>query len=654
MQKHRLMLLLCAVVLAIASRPAASQFPQRPSLPGGLSADDLKALRNLPSLKDLIGGAPLTTSLDDAVSDVAFLDRFDPVSPAPLLELPFGLDDGVTLVPGAWQSPLEGFCLQAGTLGPTRGDGYAWAPLKGPKADVIGAILNGIPRAANVNQEDAQVLLWAILARAKSSSLDEGPRRVAEQLLSKTQLASIDKNALDVLPADLLGKVLGPAAEPVRRVLDAENQMRAVLAEPGAASYQRLEELAVLHDVNIPSPQGRVLPSGRWSLMPNGSFVRYAPDSYAELTLQLYVPEAFTVARDAAGHITDLASAAGASMNFEYAGDTATRMTYLATNSPARAVAVSHPVARNSPAVTGAVAANMRMVATARRQNERAADLTSLTQLALSTDDTIASQLLNRAWASALSDLARPPAATAGPARVVPIGFVRPVVAPQRGSGLFGGGSGGGFGGGSGAGATGGGRQRQGSTLKKPPKDDALSRARRATDKGLGGVGSQVPNGGWGFRIPREVLRGLLDRLYDAYRAASDALEGDPPRQDFRQFSKPLTSAVPDVDAGPDLPAADAVNYATLFRDVSEMNSYLAAGIIAIDRHGGAVQSGDRVWASRQAQALIYLKRQAGLAALRVSADLRRIGPDATRAATELRAFGQHFASLPEVPAPWN
>ena len=43
-------------------------------------------------------------------------------------------------------------------------------------------------------QTDIQVLLWSILARAKVSTLDAGPRRAAEILLNDAQLASIDSS----------------------------------------------------------------------------------------------------------------------------------------------------------------------------------------------------------------------------------------------------------------------------------------------------------------------------------------------------------------------------------------------------------------------------------------------------------------------------
>ncbi len=73
-------------------------------------------------------------------------------------------------------------------------------------------------------------------------------------------------------------------------------------------------------DVDVPAPGGREVPSGRWSLTPTGAFARYLPEHYTELTLQLYVPEAFTIASDASSRVTDLSNATGSALAIEYAG----------------------------------------------------------------------------------------------------------------------------------------------------------------------------------------------------------------------------------------------------------------------------------------------------------------------------------------------
>jgi hypothetical protein len=54
-----------------------------PRLPRGVPRE-IARLDRLPSLDDLLGRQPLTSSLDDAITEVPFLDRFDPKQAAPL------------------------------------------------------------------------------------------------------------------------------------------------------------------------------------------------------------------------------------------------------------------------------------------------------------------------------------------------------------------------------------------------------------------------------------------------------------------------------------------------------------------------------------------------------------------------------------------
>jgi hypothetical protein len=173
--------------------PAAADAQFRlPKLP---KKSDIPRFDRLPSLDDLLGRAPLTSSLDDAVTEVAFLDRFDPKSAPAMLELPFGLDDGVTLVPGVWGGMIQSYCLKAGTLAPTRGHGYLYAPLKGPKADIVSAILNRSAQHPDLPQHDIQVLLWGAIARTKVSQMGEGflGMNIPNQLFGKILDFNFDK-----------------------------------------------------------------------------------------------------------------------------------------------------------------------------------------------------------------------------------------------------------------------------------------------------------------------------------------------------------------------------------------------------------------------------------------------------------------------------
>ncbi len=594
-----------------------------PSLPA-----EVPKIGRLPSLNELLGRDPITSNLNDAVTEVPFLDRFDPKTASPLLELPLGLDEGVTLVPGLWEGDLQSYCLKAGTHRPRSGDGYAWAPLNGSKAEVVTAILNRSPQYRDIPQQDIQLLLWGILAKTKVSDLPEGPRRAADQLLTPSQIASIDGSALDVIPEDALARITRPVADSARRVLEAENRIRETFADPAGASYQEIERLAVLDGVPVREPGSRDVPAGRWSFHPAGYFLRYAPRDYTDTKIQLYAPEAFAADRDAQGRLAELRDPYGAVLRVEYGGAGIGEMAFTPAGGAAMTVQVRRD-ARADAATRDAVAGASRLVPSDRRQSPRGRDVAEVTQLIVSISDPQALDFLHRAWASAVADWATAAVASRGVDRQEPRYRLIAFAAFQSGGG-WGGHGGGGFGAGGGAGMPSGSGQRIGGSLRESHKiPNAADKARTAVGYGKSAIGKGMGRAGPGLSIPIALFGKILDFNFDTWAAASKALAGDPPRADFREFMRPSIPAVQTrLQAGPGITAPQADRMNALVRDLTAANAYLRAAIVAMDRHGGAVQAGDRLWAARQAQALIYLKREAGGLALKIAEDLKALQPD--------------------------
>lgn len=660
------------ILLATFTIAAAggSQF-RLPRLPRNIPTE-VPRVDRLPSLDDLLGREPLTSSLDDAVTEVPFLDRFEPVA-SPLLELPFGLGDGVTLVPGAWSSLLQSYCLKAGTYGPTRGDGYLWAPLKGPKADSIKAVLNRAAAHPDLPQQDIQVLLWGIIAKSRVSTLDAGPRRAAELLLSESQIASIDGSALDVIPDEWLNRLAAPVAGPIRRVLEAENRLRQLLANPAGVAYDVLERVAVLHGVPPLDERGREVPAGRWSWNPDGFFVRFLPNSYTNMTLQIYSPERFDAVRGPDGELRELRDVAGATLRVEYQGEAASRATFAPAGGEARAIELAADPAAAAAAGREAAGSAARLAGAAASGAPRAKDVQDVAALATLVRDEEASLFLHRALASAAGDWARAGAAGAALAEARHLSasragfFARPAAWPmayqRRGGGGWGGGGGGAGGGGGGGGMGGGGRQRLGPSLRKFGDDNSIDRARNAVNK-FGAANNVLsaatdPAGLFGMSIPGELFGRILDFNFDKWEKASGALAGDPPRPDFREFTKPIVGDIPRVEPSGELTPEAAERLNAIARNLVTANAYLEAAIVALDRHGGAVEEGDRAWATRQAHALTYLKREAGLLTLEVVARMEAFdrgvpaNGDRTALIDGMRELGAHFASLPAIGPPW-
>lgn len=300
----------------------------------------------LPSVNQLLLGddQAITTSIADARTDLIFLDTFNPPAYASLAALPRGPNGSYLLRPGAYEFVAQSYCLHAGTYGPTGGDGYAYAPLKGPLEEVIQHILQNSVRAPEIPQHDVQELIWALLAHAKIEKLDMRLQLVASRLLTPAEIVTMNRSALDLIPPAVIDRATEALPPLVRQTLEAEERMREMFVS-AHATYQELERTAVQLGVAPIGPGSREVASGRWSYHPGGFFIRFLPSGYSTTTEQLLVPEPLTVERDKRGRIRVLADAEGNRVETDYEdsgslsfpGDTGVKGYGL------RAVRVAHP-----------------------------------------------------------------------------------------------------------------------------------------------------------------------------------------------------------------------------------------------------------------------------------------------------------------------
>lgn len=278
---------------------------------GQVRLPKIKIPKDIPGLDDILKGEPpLTTSIEDAVTEVPFLDDYNPESFMPLTMLPRTPEGGFILErTGDLEFEAESYCLKAGTYGPSGdrgGSGYLHAPQKGPLADVIRNIIQRAYLHPDISQEDIQILLWAIVARAKFSDLSRENQITAAKILTPQEILRVNGGALGLIPdslRDLAFEKLPPAA---RRVLEAEAELRSMLT--GAqATYEELERVAVLSGDPPTDAEDRQIPSGRWSLHPDGYFIRYFPHGYREIRIELSVPAPLRVEYDDRGRISLIA-----------------------------------------------------------------------------------------------------------------------------------------------------------------------------------------------------------------------------------------------------------------------------------------------------------------------------------------------------------
>ena len=249
---------------------------------------DLAPEVKLPNL--IKGKPPITTSIQDAVYADPNRDGFDPGVAQDLASLPLDSKNRFILAPGYYTMTAQSYCLKAGTYGPTGGNAYLYAPLKGPQRKAVDAILRNSVDHPDIAQRDIQVLLWAIIARAKFENLNNRSKVVAARLLSSSQIASLNRNAIDVLTNRQVQGLIGGVPTPVATVLQAEADMRRMLST--GASYGDLEAVAVLAGM-APIGEGSLtnVPANRWNRHPKGFWVRYDPSGYSRTRVEVYVPE---------------------------------------------------------------------------------------------------------------------------------------------------------------------------------------------------------------------------------------------------------------------------------------------------------------------------------------------------------------------------
>ena len=246
----------------------------------------------MPDLNSLVGrDHPITTSLPDARWAVDSLDNFRPReavrSIAQLQRTPNG---GFVLQPGSYAYQSQSYCLKAGTHGPGGGDGYLYAPTKGPAEDQVMSILRNSVNHPEISQQDIQYLLWAIIARTKFEDLPAEQKATAARLLTPRQIATLNRSALDLVPGASLDAAMQRVPGPVRQIIQAEAKLRQMMTTPGT-TFQQLEAVAVLAGMAPMGEGSRAVPSGRWSLHPDGYYVRYIPSGYSSTRVELWVPQ---------------------------------------------------------------------------------------------------------------------------------------------------------------------------------------------------------------------------------------------------------------------------------------------------------------------------------------------------------------------------
>ena len=269
---------------------------------------------NIPGLDKILKKEPaITTSFDDAVYIIPFLDDFDPREFIPIKSLKSTSDGFSEFAPGLYQFDVQSFCLQAATKAPRkgRGDGYVYAPIKGPRAGIVTNIARRTFEHPEIPQQSVQELLWAIITYTKLSNMPPERQSVASKLLTPKEMLEVNGGALGLIPEGLADEALAMLPEEVGRLVQAEGRIREMLTDAGA-TYEEMESVAVLRDDPEEAEEDEEEgPKGQWSLRPEGVFVRYFPYDYDLTRVEMYIPELFKIEADKLGRITLISDGVG-------------------------------------------------------------------------------------------------------------------------------------------------------------------------------------------------------------------------------------------------------------------------------------------------------------------------------------------------------
>ena len=210
-----------------------------------------------------------------------------------LMDLPATEDGGYVLTPGFYEADFKSYCLQPGTPDPTPRDAYFRAPLSGYRKDIIETILRNSERKPQLEQKNVQLLLWSVVSKSNFDNLSYPVQATARELLTPKQIF------------ELKGGTMGLVKTVVKTsgIANVNGNLQQ-LFQLGSSSYEIYEQVAVLRQPSkISRPDFK---RDQWYKQPEGYYVRYFPNGYKNVKIQVYAPESCfdSTALKTGSHIT--------------------------------------------------------------------------------------------------------------------------------------------------------------------------------------------------------------------------------------------------------------------------------------------------------------------------------------------------------------
>ena len=222
--------------------------------------------------------------LERGVIDSASALRNDSLAftkPLSLMDLPTTENGDIVLQnKGYYEAVFKSYCLQPGTPSPTNRDAYLQGPLSSNRKEIVETILRNSLKKPYLEQKNVQLLLWSVVSGSNYNKLSYEVQSTASQLLTQKQIFELKGGVMGVIKtvsSSIPDKGTG-AFHAIAQMLDL-----------GTSSYEAYERAAVLREPSVITHPDYKL--DQWNKQEEGYYLRYFPDSYKSVKIQVYVPE---------------------------------------------------------------------------------------------------------------------------------------------------------------------------------------------------------------------------------------------------------------------------------------------------------------------------------------------------------------------------
>jgi hypothetical protein len=198
-------------------------------------------------------------------------------SPQSLMDLPQTQFGGFVLRPGFYEAEFKTYCLQPGTPDPHNGDAYVQGPISGYRKDIIQSVLTNSRDQKNMEQRNIQLLLWSIVTGSNFNNLSYSVQNDAAKLLTPKQIFQLKGGVVGVMRE----------ASYTTGLLNSNNAIKQ-LFETSINSYEAYERIAVRREQSQITKHG--VKYNQWYRQKENYFVRFFPESYKKVKIQVYVP----------------------------------------------------------------------------------------------------------------------------------------------------------------------------------------------------------------------------------------------------------------------------------------------------------------------------------------------------------------------------